>query len=158
MPIENDPTYDHNAPMIGQQTRKHVTGMISKLCEKLLHVPREALGIYASPRVQCILKGAWHSVYLKDVPELAGKGTVVIFIEKVGVVDQIKHVIDMHGIAFVNTQGHFAEYPKRLVSAIIEKGGYVAILTDFDCAGINIAEKVIEEVIASLGPDGLRKR
>ncbi|MGC2681976.1 MAG: hypothetical protein WA323_08910, partial [Candidatus Nitrosopolaris sp.] len=34
-----------------------------------------------------------------------------------------------------------------LIREIIENGGNVAILTDFDCAGIHIAEKVISDVI-----------
>jgi 5S rRNA maturation endonuclease (ribonuclease M5) len=46
-----------------------------------------------------------------------------------------------------------SEYAKDLIPAIVKEDGYVAILTDFDCAGINIAEKVIEEII-----DCLQKR
>ncbi|MDQ6862221.1 MAG: hypothetical protein M3044_00205 [Thermoproteota archaeon] len=43
----------------------------------------------------------------------------------------------------------FAEYPKDLIREINEQDGRVAILTDFDCAGIHIAEKVISEDIKS---------
>ena len=60
---------------------------------------------------------------------------------------KLSYIGDIYGIAFVNTQGHFAEYPKDLIREIIENGGNVAILTDFDCAGIHIAEKVISDVI-----------
>jgi hypothetical protein len=52
---------------------------------------------------------------------------------------------DIYGIAFVNTQGHFADYPRDLVPRIIDNGGNVVILTDFDCAGIHIAERIIAE-------------
>jgi hypothetical protein len=164
-PIESDPRYDHSKPLITKSTRAYVTSKISEICEErrdkngnlLIGVPREKLGIFASARAQFYFKGGWHSVYLDDIPALADKGTVVIFIEKVGVVDQIKHIIDKYGIAFVNTQGHFAEYPKSLVLEIIKKGGYVAILTDFDCAGIHIAERVIMQVLNELGEEGKKK-
>ena len=59
----------------------------------------------------------------------------------------VKYIGDTYGFAFVNTQGHFAEYPKDLIREIIENGGNVLILTDFDCSGIHIAEKVISDVI-----------
>jgi hypothetical protein len=52
---------------------------------------------------------------------------------------------DIYGFAFVNTQGHFAEYPRNLVPEITEQGGNVVILTDFDCAGIHIAERIIAD-------------
>ena len=88
---------------------------------------------------------------------MAGKGTVVVFIEKVGIVDQIKHIIDRFGIAFVNTQGHFADYPASMVLEIIKKGGYVVILTDFDCAGIHIAERIVTQTLNELGEKGRGK-
>ena len=65
--------------------------------------------------------------------------------EKRGVLEIVKYIGDIYGFAFVNTQGHFAEYPKDLIRQIIENGGNVAILTDFDCAGTHIAEKVISD-------------
>ena len=86
---------------------------------------------------------------IDDIPSLAGKGTDVVFIEKRGALEIVKYIGDDYGIAFVNTQGHFAEYPKDLIREINEQDGRVAILTDFDCAGIHIAEKVISEDIES---------
>ena len=73
------------------------------------------------------------------------KSTDVIFIEKQGVVEIIKHLAQIYGIAFVNTQGHFADYPRDLIPRIIKEGGNVVILTDFDCAGIHIAERIIAD-------------
>jgi hypothetical protein len=114
--------------------------------EKLEGSPkREQLGIFASPRATMYVNGQWYRVNIDDIPELAGKGTDVIFIEKQGVVEIIKHLADIYGIAFVNTQGHFADYPRDMVPRIIKDGGNVVILTDFDCAGIHIAERVIAE-------------
>jgi hypothetical protein len=142
LPIERD----HGVVMIKDNTRKDVTAMISERCEKLKGSPtREQLGIFASPRATMYVNGRWFRVDIDDIPELAGKGTDVIFIEKQGVVEIIKDLADIYGIAFVNTQGHFADYPRDLVPEIIENGGNVVILTDFDCAGIHIAERIIAD-------------
>jgi hypothetical protein len=133
--------------IIKENTRDDVTAAISEECERLPGSPtRERLGIFVSPRATMYFRGRWYNVDIKEIPALAGKGTDVVFIEKRGVVEQIKHISDIHGVAFVNTQGHFAEYPRDLVPDIIRKGGYVVILTDFDCAGIHIAERVISEL------------
>lgn len=132
--------------LIKANTRKDVTAMINERCEKLEGSPRrEELSIFASPRATMYVNGRWHRVDIDDIPELAGRGTDVIFIEKQGVVEIIKHLADIYGIAFVNTQGHFADYPRDLVPRIIEEGGNVVILTDFDCAGIHIAERIIAD-------------
>jgi hypothetical protein len=142
LPIERK----FNVVMIKDNTRKDVTAMISERCEKLEGSPtREQLGIFASPRATMYVNGQWFRVDIDDISELAGKGTDVIFIEKQGIVEIIKYLADVYGIAFVNTQGHFAEYPRNLVPEIIENGGNVVILTDFDCAGIHIAERIIAE-------------
>ena len=111
------------------------------------HPKREQLGIFASPRATMYVNESWHNVDINEIPSLAKNGTDVVFIEKRGVVEIVKYIGDIYGIAFVNTQGHFAEYPKDLIREIIANGGNVAILTDFDCAGIHIAEKVIAEDI-----------
>ncbi|MGB6595459.1 MAG: hypothetical protein WBE68_28490, partial [Candidatus Nitrosopolaris sp.] len=135
--------------IIKENTREDVTAKISEICENDLedHPKREQLGIFASPRATMYVEGAWHNVDINEIPSLAKKGTDVVFIEKRGAVEIVKYIGDIYGIAFVNTQGHFAEYPKDLIREIIENGGNVAILTDFDCAGIHIAEKVISDVI-----------
>jgi hypothetical protein len=134
-------------------TRKQITSMVSDLCAELPGSPkREQLGIFASPRASLYFAGTWYDVDIRQIPNLADKGTVVVFVEKRGVADQIKHLADIYGIAIVNTTGHLSEY------AIVKDDGYVAILTDFDCAGINIAEKVIEEIIDILGEEVVSKR
>jgi hypothetical protein len=144
-----------NISIIRKGTRKAVTKMIEDTCQKLPGSPkREQLGIFASPRATMYFNGAWHDVDIKNIPNLAGNGTVVLFVEKRGVGDQLRHLADMYGIAIVNTIGHFTEYAKDLIPAIIKEDGYVAILTDFDCAGVNIAEKVIEEIIEVFGWNG----
>jgi len=142
LPIEKR----YGVVLIKANTRKDVTAMITERCEKLEGSPkREELGIFASPRATMYVNRQWHRVDVDDIPELAGKGTDVIFIEKQGIVEIIKHLADIYGHAFVNTQGHFADYPRELVPRIVNEGGNVAILTDFDCAGIHIAERIVAE-------------
>jgi hypothetical protein len=56
--------------------------MITERCEKLEGSPRrEELGIFASPRAAMYVNRQWHRVDIDDNPELAGKGTDVVFIE-----------------------------------------------------------------------------
>ena len=145
LPIEEK----YRVTIIRENTREDVTASISKICENDLegHPKREQLGIFASPTATMYVDGSWHDVDINEIPALAKKGTDVVFIEKRGVVEIVKYIGDIYGFAFVNTQGHFAEYPKDLSREIIENGGNVLILTDFDCSGIHIAEKVISEVI-----------
>ncbi|HET7345607.1 MAG TPA: toprim domain-containing protein [Nitrososphaeraceae archaeon] len=140
--------------LIKDTTREYITGMISEICESardergklLIGLPRERLGITANARAVMYYRGALMNVDIDEIPNLALKGTDVIFVEKRGVVDQLRHIADAYAIAFVSTQGHFAEYPKDLITEIVKNDGYVIILTDFDCAGIHIAENVISEV------------
>jgi hypothetical protein len=145
LPIEEK----YGVTIIKENTREDVTAKISSICENDLedNPKRERLGIFASPRATMYVDGSWHNVDIDEIPSLAKKGTDVIFIEKRGIVEIVKYIGDIYGFAFVNTQGHFAEYPKDLIREIIDNGGNVLILTDFDCAGIHIAEKVISDVI-----------
>ena len=142
LPIERK----YHLTMIKSGTRTAVTAMISERCERLEGNPkREQLGIFASPRATMYVDGQWYRIDIDSIPEIAGKGTDVIFIEKQGIVEIIRHLADIYGFAFVNTQGHFAEYPRNLVPEITKQGGNVVILTDFDCAGIHIAERIISD-------------
>lgn len=47
---------------------------------------------------------------------------------------------DEYGIALVNTSGRLTEYGKDLIEAANRSGANVAILTDYDALGIQIAE------------------
>jgi hypothetical protein len=144
LPIERQ----YHVTMIKSGTRTSVTAMISERCEKLEGSPkREQLGIFAAPRATMYVNNQWYRIDIDSIAEIAGKGTDVIFIEKQGIVEIIKHLADIYGFALVNTQGHFAEYPRNLVPEITEQGGNVVILTDFDCAGIHIAERIIADEV-----------
>jgi hypothetical protein len=79
---------------------------------------------------------------MDEIVALAEKGTDLVFIEKRGIIEIVSKYIGQYGIAFCNTQGHFTEYAKDLARTSKEAKGNVAIITDWDCAGVNIAERV----------------
>jgi hypothetical protein len=66
-----------------------------------------------------------------------------VYIEKRGGVEVLLRFIGDYGVAFVNTQSHFLEYAKHLARVAKISGLHITIVTDSDCAGINIAEKVM---------------
>src|SRR5439155_21884536 len=87
-------------------------------------------------------EGVWRSVDMDRVSELAEKGTDLAFIEKRGAVEIVTKFIGDSGMSFCNTQGHFVYYAKDLAREFKKSGGHPSIITDCDCAGINIAERV----------------
>jgi hypothetical protein len=128
---------------ITSTTRSQVTGNIRKICKSLEGSPmREDLGIIAGARASLYFDGKWENVDMDEIVALAEKGTDLVFIEKRGVIEIVSKYIGRYGIAFCNTQGHFTEYAKDLARASKEAKGNVAIITDWDCAGVNIAERV----------------
>ena len=132
----------NNIP-ITSTTRSQVTGNIRKICKSLEGSPmREDLGIISGARASLYFDGKWENVDMDEIVALAEKGTDLVFIEKRGVIEIVSKYIGQYGIAFCNTQGHFTEYAKDLARASKEAKGNVAIITDWDCAGVNIAERV----------------
>ena len=132
----------NNIP-ITSTTRSQVTGNIRKICKSLEGSPmREDLGIIAGARASLYFDGKWENVDMDEVVALAEKGTDLVFIEKRGIIEIVSKYIGQYGIAFCNTQGQFTEYAKDLARASKEAKGNVAIITDWDCAGVNIAERV----------------
>jgi hypothetical protein len=132
----------NNIP-ITRTTRSQVTANIRKICKSLEGSPtREDLGIIAGARASLYFDGKWENVDMDEIVALAEKGTDLVFIEKRGVIEIVSKYIGKYGIAFCNTQGHFTEYAKDLARASKEAKGNVAIITDWDCAGVNIAERV----------------
>ena len=132
----------NNIP-ITKTTRSQVTGNIRKICKSLEGNPmREDLGIIAGARASLYFGGKWENVDMDEIVALAEKGTDLVFIEKRGIIEIVSKYIGQYGIAFCNTQGHFTEYAKDLARASKEAKGNVAIITDWDCAGVNIAERV----------------
>jgi hypothetical protein len=132
-------------------TRRAVQGMISRICEERLLVPREALGIFASPWAVMYYDGEAYPVDQGVILELAQKGTDIIFIEKLGIVKVLSSFADEHGIALVNSKGRLTKYAKELVKVAKKSGAKVSILTDYDAIGIQIAGDVKDKMIPRLG-------
>ena len=80
---------------------------------------------------------------MDKIVDMAGLARYQVYIEKRGGVEVLIRFIGDYGVAFVNTQGHFVEYAKDLARAAKISGSHITIVTDSDCAGINIAEKVM---------------
>ena len=80
---------------------------------------------------------------MDKIGDMAGLARYQVYIEKRGGVEVVIRFIGDYGVAFVNTQGHFVEYAKDLARAAKISGSRITIVTDSDCAGINIAEKVM---------------
>ena len=119
-------------------TRDYFKKLISKICNKA-GIKREDLGIIAGVRAELYFDGTWTSVSFDAIEELAGKGTDIVFIEKEGVPEVLTEYADKYGIAMVNTRGYLTEYGKDLMTAAKISGANVAIMTDYDLTGINIA-------------------
>jgi hypothetical protein len=84
-------------------------------------------------------KGKSYPVSVDNTKSLAENGVIVIVIEKQGIADVLNTFADKYGIALVHTGGHFVEYCKDLIEAVDNSGGKIATLTDYDAAGIIIA-------------------
>jgi Protein of unknown function C-terminus (DUF2399) len=124
-------------------TRETIQGDINNRCQALWpdeHIVREDLGIIAKPRAIMYYKGVSYPVSVDNAKSLAENGVIVIVIEKQGIADVLNTFADKYGVALVHTGGHFVEYCKDLIDAVDDSGGKIATLTDFDAAGIIIAE------------------
>ena len=60
-------------------------------------------------------QGNWSSVKFDDVKSLAQKGTDILFIEKMGIVEIFTEHADKYDMTIVNTQGLLTEYGKDLM-------------------------------------------
>jgi molecular chaperone DnaK (HSP70) len=132
-------------------TRRYITSIIRELAVEL-HVTREQLGIIASPRAVMYFGGVWSAVSFDSIKTLATKGTDIIFVEKLDIVEVFTEYADKYGIALVNSQGHLTEYGKDLVKETKKTGGHVVIFTDYDASGIKIVKDIPTE-IPRLGVD-----
>ena len=135
----------YNVP-INSTTRDYVTSSIRDVCaelEKDWIVAREEVGIIAGARASMFFDGQWMNIDMDKIVDMAGLARYQVYIEKRGGVEVLIRFIGDYGAAFVNTQGHFVEYAKDLARAAKISGSHITIVTDSDCAGINIAEKVM---------------
>lgn len=82
-------------------SRRYITNLIRGVAEEL-GTTRERLQIIASPRAVMYHDGDWTSVSFDAIKTLASKGTDIIFIEKLDIVDVFTEYADKYGIALVN--------------------------------------------------------
>ena len=90
--------------------------------------------------------GAWRSVSFDAIRELAQMGTDIVFIEKEGIIDELKGHADKYGIAMVNSRGYLVEYAHDLMKAATSSGANIIIITDYDLSGVNLASKCSEDI------------
>lgn len=86
------------------------------------------------------------SVSFDAIEELAQKGTDIVFIEKEGIIDELKLHADKYGVAMVNSRGYLTEYAHDLIGAAQESGANIIIITDYDLSGVNLASKCSEDI------------
>jgi hypothetical protein len=130
--------YD-TSPLNDQDKRKRIHNMVRDVCEKDLGVKRHEIGIFASDRAQLAFQGHIYNVNLENIPMLQDLGTHVILVEKEGIVDKLVPFTENAGIALLQSTGFSSEYAVELANAANGYGGAnLAILTDFDPAGIGI--------------------
>ncbi len=118
--------------------RKSFIGYIKKIYDNR-GTTRARYGIFAGDRAELYFRGEWKSVGYDSIDELAEKGTDIVFIEKKGIPEVMTEFADKYGIAMVNTRGYLTEYGNDLMSEAKGSGANVAIMTDYDLTGINIA-------------------
>jgi predicted flap endonuclease-1-like 5' DNA nuclease len=136
---------------IGKGTRRYVKRLIRELCAEA-GVTHESIGIIAAPRCTMYFDGKWESVTFEKVDELAGRGTDIIFIEKLDIVRVVGKFASVYGVALVNSEGHLVEYGKDLINAANESGANLGIFTDDDAHGHMIADEAPGEIVR-LGVD-----
>jgi hypothetical protein len=119
-------------------TRKTIqVDYIKEICEERGY-KRADLGIIAADRAEFYFKGGLYNVGVDAAySSLADNGTDVLIIEKEGVVEALGPYADKYGIALMYTRGFPSEYAKELSEY---SGANVALLTDYDPAGVMIGE------------------
>lgn len=121
-------------------TREYFKSLLKKICDKY-GKKRSEIGIITGARAELYFDGRWESVSLDAIDELAQKGTDIVFIEKEGIIDELKPHADKYGIAMVNSRGYLTEYAHDLIEAAKESGANIIIITDYDLSGVNLASK-----------------
>jgi hypothetical protein len=121
-------------------TRKHFKILLKKICDKF-GKKRSEIGVITGARAEMYFDGRWRSVSFDAIGELAQMGTDIIFIEKEGIIDELKEHADKYGIAMVNSRGYLVEYAHDLIKAAKTSGANIIIITDYDLSGVNLASK-----------------
>lgn len=117
--------------------------LIRKICDEV-GKKRADIGIVTGARAELYFDGGWESVSFDAIKELAAKGTDLIFIEKEGIIDELKGHADKYGVAMVNSRGYLTEYAHDLIETAKDSGANIIVITDYDLSGINLASKCDE--------------
>ena len=125
-------------------TRKAVTSMVDDICQDEFGKTREELGIYASPWAMAYYEGQTYPVSFDAISQIAKMGTVIILIEKIGIVEVLSPFARGRAIALVNTKGRTSKYVRKMVKIAKETGTRVCVLTDCDAVGIQIWGDIIK--------------
>jgi hypothetical protein len=126
-------------------SRKYFKTLLRKICDKFGR-KRSEIGVITGARAELYFDGRWRSVSFDAIGELAQNGTDIVFIEKEGIIDELKPHADKYGIAMVNTRGYLVEYAHDLMAAAVELGANIIIETDYDLSGVNLASKCTEDI------------
>jgi len=126
-------------------TREYFKSLIKRICDKY-GKKRSELGIITGARAELYFNGRWESVSFDAIEELAQKGTDIVFIEKEGIIDELKPHADKYGVAMVNSRGYLTEYAHDLIEAAQKSGANIIIITDYDLSGVNLASKCSEDI------------
>jgi len=103
---------------------------------------RHLIGIFAADRAVMAFQGELSSVSFENYKDLAHLGVDIVLVEKEGTVEKLVPFTRELGIAFVQSQGFIAEYGVMLAEEARKQSVNLAILTDFDASGINLAYNI----------------
>jgi hypothetical protein len=126
-------------------TREYFKLLLRKICSKY-GKKRSEVGIISGARAELYFDSKWESVSFDAIEELALKGTDIVFIEKEGIIDELKPHADKYGVAMVNSRGYLTEYAHDLIEAARESGANIIIITDYDLSGANLASKCSQDI------------
>jgi hypothetical protein len=121
-------------------SRKYFKTLLKNICNKFAK-KRSEIGVITGARAEMYFDGRWESVSFDAIEELAQKGTDIVFIEKEGIIDELKEHADKYGIAMVNSRGYLVEYAHDLIDTAKSSGANIIIITDYDLSGVNVAAK-----------------
>jgi hypothetical protein len=132
-----DMGYDVSKLVEGRK-REEIVSYIKTYCDKL-GVHRHQIGIFAADRAILLFKGVEYSVNYDNIKRLMRIGADIICIEKEGIVEKLGPFVKDLGIALLHSKGFIAENAVILAQLAKEHDANVAILSDFDAAGISLA-------------------
>jgi hypothetical protein len=123
---------------LNDSRRKVLHAEVKAYCDKVLHVKRHQIGIFAADRAQFAFRGKTHNVNLESITKLQNLGTDIILVEKESAVEQFVPFTTDTGIALLQSQGFLSEYSEILAKKASRLGANMGVLNDFDIAGVKM--------------------